>query len=298
MANMGTEKNSEKVRATLENPKERLNNNWKNINNIPPAIITFVNIIAVFLASIIGARIGTKGVIDAIDHEAAYTATAEFKKTATRQALLTSAPTITPTPTVTPAPTLTPTPAANMGEYIAYLSDMNSLYGQTDWRPANPGLDGNNYWWTNNTERDINNFALWCPVIPQDGMYQIEVFVPDKKISNDVANIVNSVLSERAIYNLVKLKENEDGLTSTHADEIEQPPYLPNDRNAVNIERIIMSIEFNQEMNADGSWHKLDGFIIKYFKDDTNPCIKLSDKTSDLRTRIIVFDAIRWVFIP
>jgi len=257
--------NNKKSEITLsENPKQ----STKTFLILLPGILALIGSL---LGSIISPLITGMENRKTIDHEKTVELSNEMSKTHTQEAYLTLKPTNTLTPKATNTPQV-------IMDYVVVKDDIH-LIGETNWFPVNPGCENKHYWWTKNTKGPVENFALWCPNIPQDGFYQIEVFIPRKDIADD-RNISNGQLSERARYQLVVVEENDDGKIDS-ADIVE---YLE-------------TTEFNQEKNSNGNWYKLENFVHYYFKDEHSPCIKLSDKTVDGYTKYVLFDAIRWVYI-
>ena len=178
-----------------------------------------------------------------------------------------------PTSTCTPSPTVTP---QAIMDYV--IIDKMELIGETYWYPANPGYDEGFFWTISTGKQKEENIALWCPHIPQDGLYQIEVFIPDESKSSDT-NLNEYKLTQKALYQLVKINDNQSGSSNYE------------------IEELIKTMPFDQQNNSDGKWHKLSDFTYLYYKDDESPCIKLGDKTGEVPTRIILFDAVKWVYV-
>jgi hypothetical protein len=247
------------------------NKKLENATQIISFILPILSLITGLLGAILGANISGRHAIEALEREYALIAEHESAQTQTIESYLTSIP----TSTHTPYPTNTPEIDLN---HVIIKKDLH-LIGYTNWYPAKPGYENENYRWTKNTQGPEENIALWCPNIPQDGRYEIQVFIPRKDLSND-SNIRDSELVKRAIYQLVVLDENEDG----QLDDLD-------------IEKVLKSVEFDQDINSNGNWHTLEGFSYQYFKDERTPCVKLSDKTIDTPTRIILVDAMRWVYI-
>lgn len=239
---------------------------------VSPILLVVITGIITILTSTIQTSYESKQEQKNIDYEHESDIVYEQTRTQIQADYLTSVP----TSTSTPCPTVTPQAIL---EYVIVKQEIMFL-GETHWHPTSPGYEDSTYLWTMNTENpEEENIALWCPNIPQDGLYRIEVFIPNKDLSVD-DNIRTGELSQKALYQVVVVNENSN-----------------NQIDYSDIEEVITTIEFNQELNSDGSWHQLGDFTYNYYKDEKMPCIKLGDKTGEVPTRIILFDAVRWVYI-
>lgn len=236
---------------------------------VSPYLLVFFSGIITILTSLISIHL--EGIQERTN--ISYEHESELNQDATRTQTYKTYLTSIPTSTCTPSPTVTP---QAIMDYV--IIDEIDLIGETHWYPANPGYDKDFFWTISTGKQKEENIALWCPHIPQDGLYQIEIFVPDKGKSTDT-NLNEYKLTQKALYQLVKVKENQS------------------DSNSYEIEEIIETIPFDQQINSDGEWHKLSDFTYIYYKDDESPCLKLGDKTGEVPTRIILFDAVKWVYV-
>ena len=179
-----------------------------------------------------------------------------------------------PTPAL---PTPSSTPQINMIIIDNDMDENKYIFRDeaVDFGKSINGFSGKEFEWTITTREanDINLF-YWCPVFSQSGNYQIDVFIINKEISLE-KEIKDRGLSNKANYQLVRIEKTDGGekVCEFKKNEI-----------------------VDQDENAEGKWVTLKKLSGYFQKGNNNICLMLGDKTSDTANKVLVFDAVRWVY--
>ncbi|MGQ9594642.1 MAG: golvesin C-terminal-like domain-containing protein, partial [Anaerolineae bacterium] len=95
----------------------------------------------------------------------------------------TSTPTHTPTPTVTLTPTRTPTRTPTSTPGLTVVVDDRDpgfqRFGPSEWwHSVAVGYNDLSWWTQNRYGPPADNWAVWDPVLPSDGCYRLEAYIP------------------------------------------------------------------------------------------------------------------------